>query len=192
MNRHHWPLACPDMPEDWHGWLCPNTKQALEVRLSASTRVVIECGTWLGVSARFIMEAAPNCQLYCIDTWKGSPEHAKKPDWNERLPRLFDTCQRNLWPWRERCQLIQADSLAGLAGLYDAGAKPDLILLDTLHTFGRVSAELYLCSELFPAAWIVADDLDMGDVKGACDMFARFTGRPMIEGGNARTFLPIG
>ena len=191
MHQHEWPTTCPDIPEDWHGWLCPNTKQALAARLSASTEFVIECGTWLGASARFILESAPKSRLWCIDTWKGSPEHFDDPAWKAKLPKLFETCERNLWTWRQRCQLMRTDSLVGLAALYEAGIKPDLIHLDTLHTFGRVSAELHLCSELFPAAWVVVDDLDWDAVKGACDMFARFTARPMIEGGNARTFLPI-
>ena len=191
MHQHQWPLERPAGKDDFSGWLCPNTRQALAARLSDTTACVIEAGSWLGLSARFIMESAPNARLWCIDTWKGSPEHADNSEWKAKLPTLFETCQRNLWPWRERCQLIQADSLVGLAALADSGIKPDLIHLDTLHTFGRVSAELHLCSELFPRAWVVVDDLDWEAVKGACDMFARFTARPMIEGGNARTFLPV-
>ena len=185
-----WPPEMPDVPEDWHGWMCPETAKALVSRLDSSTNVVVECGTWLGVSAKAILTNAPNTHLVCIDTWAGSPEHHVTPGWSKRLPTLHEVCRRNLWPWRERVTLIRKDSLIGLGQVFDAGIKPDLIYLDSKHTFGRVSAELYLCLELFPDSPIVGDDYSYAAVALAADRHSRDTGRPLVRHGDAAFAMP--
>jgi hypothetical protein len=172
------------------GWLCPDTANALAERVNAETRLIVECGTWLGVSARLFMQRAPNAELICIDTWMGSPEHwndkradGTPGDWASRLPTLYKTCQRNLWPWHDRITMVRQDSLVGLGQVYEAGLHPDLIYLDSKHTAGRVSAELSLCLELFPDARVVMDDYNNAAVMSAAYDHAVFTGRPMIACG---------
>lgn len=191
-QRYPWPAAIPEVPEDWMGWLCSDTATALTSRLSSETRLVVECGTWLGMSARAILEAAPNTRLICCDTWKGSPEHLanRKPDgspglWASRLPTLYETCHRNLWPWRDRVILLRQDSLAGLGEVFAAGLSPDLIYLDSEHTVRRVTAELSLCWALFPSAAIVGDDFNNGSVKRAAMKHAELSGRKLVGCGAA-------
>lgn len=190
--RHPWPDECPNFPEDWHGWFCPETAAALTERLGPDTTLVVECGTWLGYSARAILNNAPNAHLVCIDTWLGSPEHwdNKRPDgspglWAQRLPTLYEVCQRNLWKWRDRVVMIRKDSLVGLGLVFDAGLMPDLIYLDSKHTFGRVAAELATCLELFPESEIVGDDYSHGAVARAADLHSKNTGRPLVSYGAA-------
>jgi len=186
----------PDVPEDWMGWLCPDTAKALSDRLSLRTKWVVECGTWLGMSARAILESAPNTNLACIDTWKGSPEHHadKKSDgtpgeWAKRLPTLYQTCQRNLWPWRDRVVMVKEDSLVGLGEVFSLGLQPDLIYLDSKHTLGRVTAELAVCRELFPGTPIVGDDYRM--IAHAVQEHARLFNRALIDCGDAFAFDPV-
>jgi hypothetical protein len=185
----------PDVPEDWMGWLHPDTADAITSQLGPETRLVVECGTWLGVSARAILEAAPNATLICVDTWLGSPEHwaDRKPDgtpgdWAKRLPTLYETCQRNLWPWHDRVIMVRQDSLVGMGEVFAAGLSPDLIYLDSKHTYGRVVAELALCLELFPDTPIVGDDFNNGAVAKAARDHAAHTSRPLADYGTAFYF----
>lgn len=178
-TAYPWPATMPTVPEDDSGWLAPATLEALQSKLSSSTQLVVECGTWKGRSARRILAAAPNAHLLCIDTWAGSPEHFRVPEWTALLPTLYEGCQRNLWPWRDRVTLIKADSLVGLGLVYTAMLKPDLIYLDSKHSYGRVSAELALCLELFPETPVVGDDYLQADVDRAVKVHVAETGRPL-------------
>ena len=193
--KYRWPLAMPRCPEDWMGWLCPDTAQALKDHVNDETRLVVECGTWLGVSAKAILTHAPLAHLLCIDTWMGAPEHwadrradGSPGDWAKRLPTLYETCQRNLWPWRERVTMIRRDSLVGLGEVFQAGLVPDMIYLDTKHSLGRVTAELALCLELFPSSPVVGDDYSNGAVALAADLHAKTLGRPIEKRGAAFAF----
>ena len=109
------------MPEDWHGWLFNDTLTLLYDRLTRETQLVVECGSWLGMSARAILFAAPNAAVVCCDHWKGSIEHQPQSgnyDWSRRLPTLYETFLRNMWPWRDRVVPIQADTLDGMAEVH--------------------------------------------------------------------------
>lgn len=191
--RHPWPAEQPAIQEDWHGWLHGDTAAALAARLGPETRLVVECGSWLGLSARAILETAQNAVVVCIDTWQGSPEHQPERgmmDWARRLPTLRETFRRNLWPWRNRVVQIVADSLVGLSEVYAAGLTPDLIYLDTKHTFCRVSAELYTCLELWPEVPVVGDDYSHAWVAEAARQCSVLTGRPLNEHGVAFSMDP--
>ena len=185
-QAHPWPGQPPDVPEDWHGWLDGGTADMLGSHLGRQTRLVVECGSWLGMSARAILEAAPRAVLICCDHWKGSAEHqpdAHHEDWSRRLPTLYETFLRNLWPWRARLIPIRADSLDGLAEIHAAGLVPDLVYLDSEHTFDRVSRELAFCTDHWPSAIVVGHDYSNAFVAGAADAHARQTGRKLISNG---------
>ena len=85
-RQHPWPANEPDAPEDWHGWLNCDTHAMLYRHLTASTKLVVECGSWLGMSTRAILFGAPSTTIICCDHWKGSPEQQSDPDCARRLP----------------------------------------------------------------------------------------------------------
>ncbi len=208
-RKHPWPNREPDAPEDWHGWLRSDTHAMLYRHLSAGTRLVVECGSWLGLSTRAILFGASNATVICCDHWKGSSEHQADPDCARRLPRLYETFLRNLWPWRDRVIPIRADSLDALAEIHQAmvgrrcacpslrpgemdqgGFGPDLVYIDTEHTYDRVSRELAFCTDHWPSATIVGDDYDWPEVARAANEHAQKTGRPIFAHGTAYSFLP--
>lgn len=189
-RRHPWPAEPPDVPDDWHGWLGPETARALAEHLSARTRLVVECGSWLGVSARAILELAPGAALVCVDHWQGSPEHYGNPEWAARLPRLYATFLRNLWPYRQRVIPLVADSLDGLAEVAAQGLSPELVYLDTEHSFARVGAELAFCTNHWPQAAVVGDDFNNPAVSRAAEAHAQHIGRRLLSYGAAFCFPP--
>lgn len=168
-NRHPWPERRPDVPEDWHGWMHPQTAELLNRYLSPQIRVVVELGSWLGYSARHVLRRAPRATVICVDHWQGGPEHRANPDWSRRLPTLYDTFLRNLWPWRNRLIPIRADTLAGLKEIRLVGVTPDLVYVDATHTYQRVRREIDVSSEAWPNAVLVGDDYNNSAVKQAAD-----------------------
>jgi hypothetical protein len=188
-QRHPWPDQEPNVPEDWHGWLFNDTLSLLYNRLTTSTNLVVECGSWLGMSDRAMLFGAPNAMLVCCDHWQGSPDHKENPDWSRRLDTLYETFLRNMWPWRDRVIPIRADTLEGLGEVRESGIVPDLIYLDSEHTFDRVSRELAFCSEHWPTTPVVGDDYHWPGVARAAHEHARRTGRCLCAQGTGFSIL---
>jgi hypothetical protein len=191
---HPWPAEPPDVAEDWHGWLCADTAAALVEACRRGPRVIVELGSWLGYSARAMLENAPGATLICIDHWQGSPEHQPETgnlDWSRRLPTLYPTFLRNLWPWRARVIPLRADTLVGMCLVVERGVIPGLVYVDSEHSVERVSDELAFITNSWPTAEIVGDDYDNSAVKLAADCHAAKTGRRLIMKGAAFCFPPI-
>jgi len=84
-----------DLPFDGHGWF--TNQSHIDALLSQhKPMTVIEVGSWLGSSARFMAERLPEGgKLYAVDTWKGSPLediHMRDP----RLPHLYQLFLSNV------------------------------------------------------------------------------------------------
>jgi hypothetical protein len=180
-RRYPWPGKRPDVPEDWHGWLCPETATMLRRHLRAEARIVVETGSWLGMSARHILRHAPRATLVCIDTWKGSPEHLGNPDWSQRLATLYETFCRNLWERRARIVPMRTEALQGLTELHTLGIVPDLVYVDDLHEYGHVLRELTLLDAQWHEVRLVGDDYNQGEVQRAVQTAAAATARKLTH-----------
>ncbi len=97
---------------------------------------------------------------------------------------------RHPWPGQDRVIPIRADSLDALAEIAQAGLVPDLIYLDTEHTYDRVSRELAFCTDHWPSSTIVGDDYDWPEVARAAREHARKSGRQVFGCGTAFSFPP--
>jgi hypothetical protein len=159
-----WPKEKPQVPPRDHGWF--NGRRDLPQFCNDKQTLIIEVGTWMGKSAKFWLNSAPNAHLICIDTWAGSEEHHKKPETAKLLPTLYETCQVNLWPWRDRCTMVRLDSAEGLhlCGK-ELGLRPDLVYIDAAHDAESVFTDLNLSLEGFPGAQITGDDWPWGGVQ---------------------------
>lgn len=119
------------LPFDNHGWFC-NEKQLGPVLDQKSPKVVIEIGSWLGSSTRFIASRIPkNGIVYAVDTWKGSPAesiHLQDP----RLPYLYQLFLSNIKHANltEKIIPIRMESTEASIAL---NVKADLIYLDASH-----------------------------------------------------------
>jgi hypothetical protein len=48
----------------------------------------LEIGSWEGRSAIFFLSFFRNCRLTCIDTFQGSVEHTRVPNWAKAIPNI--------------------------------------------------------------------------------------------------------
>jgi hypothetical protein len=144
--------------------------------LSPSTRLVVELGAWLGLSTRFLADAAPAATVVSVDHWKGSPEHHSEERYAKLLPRLYETFLARCWDYRHRIVPLRTTTLDGLRQAAAHGLKPDFIYVDAEHTCEAVTAELCLARQLFPEAALGGDDYDWKEVRQAVDTFAHKNG----------------
>lgn len=158
--RYPWPERIPDVPPDGHGWFQSSNARVLSRYLGPETRLVVELGSWLGMSSRFILEHAPAATLVAIDHWQGSPEHHRpeRTDVRDKLPRLYETFLRNGWPWRDRLVPMRTTTAAGMRELAALGLAPELIYVDAGHDLRGVLIDLRTAIALFPQARLVGDD----------------------------------
>jgi predicted O-methyltransferase YrrM len=173
--EHPWPKERPigANADEHQGWFGAGTDTALARVLSDRTRLVVELGSWLGLSTRFICRHAPRATVVCVDHWQGSPEHLNDPRFQELLPLLYETFLTRSWNQRSRVIPLRTDTLSGLKAVAAAGLQPDVIFVDADHSFQAVTAELSLSRKLFPAAILAGDDYDWQSVRQAVDGFAR-------------------
>lgn len=179
-----WPHERPDLEPVTHGWLGDWTKSRLTQYLPTNASVIVECGSWLGKSARFLLDAAPNATVICIDTWEGSPEHQSgngHDDWAAMLATLHSQFIANMWGWRSRVIPVRADSFDGLEIVKAYDITPSLIYLDSEHTEHRVGGELRRCDKFWPQVPIVLDDCNWGAVNRGCRAFIESSGRTLDE-----------
>jgi len=126
--------------------------------LVKDAKVIVEIGSWLGLSARFWLKKASNAHVICIDTWKGSSEHVLEDEWRNRLPTLFETFCVNQWEWRDRVTPIRMKSIDGLLVLNKYDVNPDFIYIDGSHEYADVLADLSVAHSCFPDASLIGDD----------------------------------
>jgi len=66
-----------------HGWFTPGNSQSLGQFLSDDTRLILELGSWLGKSARWMLDKAPHATLVAVDEFarhKGLRVKVAAPD----------------------------------------------------------------------------------------------------------------
>lgn len=173
-ERFPWPMCKPviDIPQEHLGWCGEAAREVLEQELRKPTKLVIELGTWMGMSTRLIADYAPTAQVIAIDHWQGSPEHRLRAEWADLLPNLYEMFQALTWDFRDRVTPLRMTTLEGLQAVADAGLEPDLIYIDAEHSYEAVTAELDLCHHLFPQARLIGDDYDCPGVNRAVNEFA--------------------
>ena len=157
-QRYTWPATCPDVPDDMQGWFHGQVSNRLAELLSPETRVVVELGSWKGMSADFIVRHAPNATVICIDHWEGSREHHNGGDLEADLPTLHATFLRNLWPHRGRVIPMRTTTLDGMGEVALLEIRVDVLYIDASHEEPDVFADLMTAMRLFPGSRIVGDD----------------------------------
>lgn len=97
----------------------------------------LEVGSWMGLSAivfanGLLANLNLHAAVYCVDTWRGSPEHQDLPE--VRQDRLFALFCRNVREAQMGCFItpVRGDSAAVAAG-WD-GPELDMVFIDGEHS----------------------------------------------------------
>jgi len=164
-RRYPWPDQRPQVPDDCTGWFSETHQAVLGPLLSQRTRVVFELGSFQGLSTQWFVKAAPRAAIICVDHWQGSIEHHRHPEWKAKLPLLYETFLRNLWPSRGRVVPMRTSTQQGLPELHRLAIRPDLIYVDASHAEEDVRHDVSVSLELFAGVPIVGDDWTQHSVR---------------------------
>jgi len=147
-------------------------RDALEVLYPES---IVEFGSWEGASALAwasqANETGISVDIYCVDTWLGSPEHWQNllpnTEWGqERLrivngePGVFDTFKQaiDLTGHSDRIAPLRATTECGTSFLLQHGVRPDLVYVDADHSYPAVRRDLALASSLLSDRGLLTGD----------------------------------
>ncbi len=140
------------------GWFTPNNQVLLKkylINRCSKKSVIIEFGTWLGMSAKFICRNTTNdSKVICVDFWKGDTSIGQRTDDDELYKRFID----NTWEFRNKIIPVRMDGKKAATYLSKLGIKPDLIYLDMGHSYEEVIKDLNVIVPAFPKTIIVGDD----------------------------------
>ncbi len=156
-----YPTIKPSVEGNKHGWFNKCNEDVLSLFLNENTKLIIELGSWLGKSTRFLANKALNANIIAIDHWKGSNEHQK----SDIIPVLYETFIVNCWKYRDRIIPIRDNTINGLKTIHKENLTPDLIYIDASHDYKSVCDDITTSIRLFPKARIVGDDWLWGKHK---------------------------
>lgn len=160
-----------------------NQKPLFQILSQKKCDVIIEVGSWLGASARFMAKLQPeNGKLYAVDTWNGSIEHIQ-----ERLPQLSYLFQQFLsnvihTGLTDTIVPIRMRSVEAAKAL---NISADLIYLDAAHDTDSVCEDvLAWLPHLNPDGVFCGDDWHAPSVrKGVERALQKTGGKYTVEGG---------
>lgn len=169
-KEYPWPDDRPSVKKyPLGGWLNRGTAKLLRENMPENA-LVVELGTWRGLSARRMLGRMGASGVVCVDHWEGSEEHVSgcyADRARDLLPHLYETFLYDTWDWRSKIIPLRMDTLDGLHVVYESGLVPDLIYVDAGHEFKPVFNDIVVSSALFPGAIIVGDDWYIEGVKRA-------------------------
>jgi predicted O-methyltransferase YrrM len=142
-------------PPDLQGWNSDHPLLAHVINRVRPTGIV-EVGSWKGGSAihmaKLIRQLGLPCELVCVDTWLGSPEHWMRlgEGWYEALsithghPQLYTTFMANVVR-EELTDIITpfpstSDNAAHI--MRERGIYFDIAYIDAAHEYGAVKRDL--------------------------------------------------
>jgi hypothetical protein len=170
-----WPEKLKNIPEIDHGWFRPGNIELLDLLIEKDMKCVIELGSWLGKSTKFLLERAPKAVIFAVDIWLNEYfENDCHYDSNAAIfaniingCSIYDQFLVNTSKFRSKKVLnasgceefvglipCKLDSCEALQILKDQGVKPDLIYIDANHHFDPVVKDVTTCLNLFPDAII--------------------------------------
>jgi hypothetical protein len=159
------------MNVDKQGWGYED--RVFEIALSATRpHTIIEVGTWKGMSAivmgRIVRSLGLDCEIVCVDTWLGSPEHVTAQDesWYQSLrfrygyPSIYYTFLSNILHegLSDIITPFPATSENAAHILTKWQVRPDILYIDAAHEYESVLRDMRLLSPLLSDKGIMIMD----------------------------------
>ncbi len=182
-------LSLEEHPEDLQGW---NSYDNVFRDLIAAVepRRIIEVGVWKGTAsihmAQIVRELGLRCEIVCVDTWLGSPEHflaARDGDRYKSLrlrngyPQLFYTFLSNVIRQNvaEYVVPLPMTSESAVVVLERLGLAADIIHVDAAHEYEPALRDFRDYWKLLSERGVLIGDdyLAKRSVTRAADEFAR-------------------
>lgn len=132
-------------PFDDFGWFREQKQQVIKKLLEEKeARVVVELGSFLGKSTRFIASHLPaQGRIYAVDHWLGSPEHQSpgRVDVYPKLSTLYERFLSNVIHAGLCDKVIPVQATTKEALLF-IEEEPDLVFVDASHEYEEVLVDL--------------------------------------------------
>lgn len=166
------------LPFNPQGWYRNGPSMEWLVRRT-NVKVVIEVGSWLGLSTRHIASILPeDGVVYAVDHWMGSPNEDNS---QFDIPNLYRQFLSNVIHEKLTHKIIPI-KMSSLEAAKTLQVKPDLVYLDATHDFTNVMLDLIFWYPFVKGHGVLCGDdyfwnhdpyKGGGPVKRAVDIFAR-------------------
>jgi Methyltransferase domain len=182
-------------PEDLQGW---NSYDNVfrDIIEQVRPRRIIEVGVWKGTAsihmAKVVRELGLRCEIICVDTWLGSPEHLLAGHSHDRYkslrlchgyPQLFYTFLANVIRSDVSDYIIPLPMTSESAAvvLERLGLRADLVHIDAAHEYEPALRDFRAYWKLLSARGILIGDdyLAKRSVTRAATEFAESVERPI-------------
>ncbi|MEX0597446.1 MAG: class I SAM-dependent methyltransferase [Candidatus Paceibacterota bacterium] len=139
--------------------------------------IVIEIGSYLGASTRFIANLLPrDGKVYAVDHWLGNNEWTEDPNFQEKQSLFYKKFLSNIIH-ANLCHKVIPIKMDSLTAAKKINCQPDVIFIDGAHDYKSVYADLCAWYPFISEKGILCgDDYYWGSsnpVKQAVDQFAR-------------------
>jgi Methyltransferase domain len=191
-ERFPWPERCPSNPFDRRGWFSELHMQAFLRLLPREPALILEVGSFLGASLRFMMEIRPGSFFIAMDPFRMAREQKNGLHVYDFRNNFYTNC----WNYRDRLVAIPQRSPEAFPVLQELGVRPDVVYIDGLHNYGAVMNDARWSLALNPRVLLIGDDYSDPEsiacgVRDAVAEIARKTGRELeVVGGHVWVLPP--
>jgi predicted O-methyltransferase YrrM len=156
-------------PYDPFGWFSkPKEKVMKRLINETKAKVVVELGSFLGKSTRFIAHHLPsNGKVFAVDHWRGNIEHQnpERKDVFHKLDTLYEQFLSNIIHARLYNKVIPVKETS-LDAINKIQTVPDLVFVDASHEYEDVLRDLVAWyPKLRPGGVLIGDDWNWGEGK---------------------------
>ena len=189
-----WPSQKPEVSPNGYNWFGGDNAHILsQIIRDRKPKYILEMGSWNGSgSTRFILDAASEAHVVCIDHWSTDENdyvqkefniHEVRKIWNH-IRILFETFLVNTWEYQDRLTPVRAKTVDGLQLLGKMNMPFDVIYIDAHHDYESVLHDISVSHKLWPDATIVGDDYTWPGVRQAAHEFADENNLEIVIMGN--------
>lgn len=156
-----------------HGWMATGTRNSLEYGLKKfKPKVVVELGTWLGTSSKFMKDTDPNIKLYCfdifqpiLDTQYKFKKYNPMDKFYFNIPRL-ETFNRNMGDHKDVYAIKTSIDIDEVISLFKNNkVQVDIFYIDFEKNPDKLNRVIMKLTNSFPNSTIIGDDLICGNTK---------------------------
>lgn len=169
-----WEMDKPAVKKDNHGWFFDGNERMLKKLLNGNMKNIVELGSWLGSSTRFILNNAKNANVFAVDHWSddikdyGNGKGGSSSDPGiEKIGTLWETFLVNCWDYQDRLIPVREYTDKGLDVINELNINVDLVYIDASHGYEDVLNDINKSLKYFPNATIIGDDWNWGTVQQA-------------------------